>query len=597
MSLTQPPWELRFRAVRHTLPAWAKQRPDRCVFVSDAAGVAQIYCWDLTRRLVRQVTDRSGGTRHCAIPSSGRSVWWFADTDGDEYGVWLSQPFDGGPTTAAVVDLEPAWMAGLVLGMDDHALVGRSTEAGSEIRLVRPDGHSVPIYQHDEPAFPVDLSRDLQLVAVEHSEDSDLLHTGVRVLTTEGALLRDLVAGEGRLDAIGFVPVRGDCRLLLMRSQDDVRTPCVLDPQSGELIEIRTGLTGELDAAWWADGTGLLLLHGEHARSDLFHYDLRSATLNPLRVPPGTIQDAASRPDGTVWYLWSSSVIPPRFGSTGAPPDLPMPALRPPESVSVDMAWVPGPGGPIHTLITRAPVRPEPGPAVMLLHGGPDDQDVDDFSPEVAAWVEHGFTVLRPNYRGSSGYGMAWSDAIREQVGFVELDDVDAVRSWAIDEGLADPDRLVLAGSSWGGYLTLLGLCTQPDAWAVGLADSPVADLVAAYEDEMEEMRALDRALFGGSPQDMPERYRIASPMTYARFLRAPVLISAGERDPRCPIRQVEAFVAHLAELGRPHEFYRHGAGHSTTAVEERIALFRRQVDFVRGHLSVDARMAGTVGG
>lgn len=591
MSLTvAPTWERRFRLPRQTLPVWAKQRPERCVFVSDLTGVTQVYCWDVERRSLRRVTDRPGGTRHCAIPSSGRSAWWFADTEGDECGLWLSQPFDGGPVTEVAPGLQPAWMSGLVLGLGDHALLGRSTEDGSEILLVRPDGSARPVHRHPEPAAPVDMTRDLALIAVEHNEDGDLWSTATRVLTVAGDLVRDVPPDDGgRLDAIGFAPVPGDRRLLLMRTEGDLRVPSILDPVTGERTDVRTGLTGELDAAWWADGSGLLLLHGREARSELHRWDFRSATLTRIAVPPGTVQDASSRPDGSVWYLWSDAATPPRFASTGAQPGLVLSDAAPPRSVPVTAVWVDGPAGPVHTLVSRPADARGPVPTVMLLHGGPEDQDLDEFSPEVAAWVDHGFAVLRPNYRGSSGYGTAWTEAIRQRVGFVELEDVDAVRRWAVERRVADPDRMVLAGSSWGGYLTLLGLGTQPGAWAVGLADAPVADPAAAYEDEMEEVRALDRTLFGGSPADAMDRYRAASPLTYLPSVRAPVLISAGARDPRCPPRQVEMYVAGLAELGRVHEVHRHGSGHTAAAVEDRIGLFRRQLAFATAHLPARA--------
>ncbi|MDP0941664.1 alpha/beta hydrolase family protein, partial [Klebsiella quasipneumoniae] len=80
---------------------------------------------------------------------------------------------------------------------------------------------------------------------------------------------------------------------------------------------------------------------------------------------------------------------------------------------------------------------------------------------------------------------------------------------------LADPDRLVLAGGSWGGYLTLLGIGTQPAAWAVGLAAVPVADYVTAYHDEMEALKAMDRTLLGGTPEEVPGRFAASSPLTY----------------------------------------------------------------------------------
>lgn len=160
-----------------------------------------------------------------------------------------------------------------------------------------------------------------------------------------------------------------------------------------------------------------------------------------------------------------------------------------------------------------------------------------------------------------------------------------AVREWVVAEGLADPGRLVLAGNSWGGFLTLLGLGVQSESWAVGLASVPVADYVSAYEDEMEPLKALDRALFGGSPADVPDRYEASSPLTYVDKVGAPVLISAGVNDARCPIRQIENYVSRLEALRKPHELYRYEAGHGSLVMEERVKQFANGLAFVKRHL------------
>ena len=113
----------------------------------------------------------------------------------------------------------------------------------------------------------------------------------------------------------------------------------------------------------------------------------------------------------------------------------------------------------------------------------------------------------RPLVRKFPRDGSGLITSLREADGLIELEDVAAVRAWAVESGLADPERLVLSGASWGGYLTLLGLGTQPGDWAVGLAGVPVADYVASYDDEMEVLKALDRTLFGGSPEEVPDRF------------------------------------------------------------------------------------------
>src|SRR5215475_2104812 len=564
------PWQRRFRLPRHTLPAWAKENTDRCVFVSDVSGVTEVYCWDRVTGRVRQVTDRPNGTRHCAVTASGEWAWWFADTDGDEFGGWMKQPFAGGPDTPVAPELEPAWMSGLAMDLHGHALLGRSTEEGTAIHLVHDGRPPRLVYQHEETATAVDLSRDLQLVAIEHSEGGDAWRMAVRVLRLDGSVVADLQDEGQGLAAVGFSPVVGDRRLLLLHQLRGHWAPLVFDPETGDRFETEVGLPGDLEVDWFLDASALLVHHIHHARSELYRYDLGTRELTTLPTPPGTVEDARARPDGSVWYIWSSAASPPRFTSTSHEPGL---SIGPPvaelDSVPVTDAWVDGPGGRIHTLVSVPPWADLPCPTVVLLHGGPDEHDTDQFEPEVAAWLDHGFAVVRPNYRGSTGYGTDWTEALRQQVGFTELEDVAAARRWAIEAGVADPKRLVLAGSSWGGYLTLLGLALQPESWSVGLADSPVADCIAAYEDAMDDIKALDRALFGGTPDEVRERYLASSPLTYVPFIRSPVLVSAGINDPRCPIRQIENFVSRLGELGLPHELHRRLSGHASTVVEE----------------------------
>lgn len=103
----------------------------------------------------------------------------------------------------------------------------------------------------------------------------------------------------------------------------------------------------------------------------------------------------------------------------------------------------------------------------------------------------------------------------------------------------------------------------------------------------MEGLQAFDRSLFGGSPEEVPERYRESSPITYVDRVKAPVLVLAGENDPRCPIRQIDNYLARLAELGRPHEVYRYDAGHGSLVVEERITQMAAEIGFARKHLGM----------
>jgi dipeptidyl aminopeptidase/acylaminoacyl peptidase len=235
--------------------------------------------------------------------------------------------------------------------------------------------------------------------------------------------------------------------------------------------------------------------------------------------------------------------------------------------------------------LLAVPAGEPPYPTVFLVHGGPMAHDSDSFAADRAAWVDSGYAVVQVNYRGSTGYGVAWQDAILGRPGLTELEDIAAVRARVVADDVADPARLVVAGGSWGGYLTLLALGTEPEVWAAGAAEVPVADYVAAYAEQMEWLRGIDRVLFGGSPEEVPERYRRSSPITYADRVRAPVLILAGRNDPRCPIGQVENYLRRLAEVGVEHEVYLFDAGHGSLVVEERIRHMRAMLEFVARHV------------
>jgi acetyl esterase/lipase len=589
-------WKARFRAPRVSLPTWAEDAPERCIYLSNSTGTFELHAWNRLTGEHRQVTDRPEGTRVATLDPTGEWIWWFDDDRGDEFGVWRRQPFAGGGDEAAAPGVEAGYPAGLALGRTGLAAVGRSGTGGTAIHLAGGDQPGRIVYEHEEDAQVVGFSHDETLLAINHSEHGDSRHPALRVFRLDPAragdsadgpeVVGELWDGPGRaLYGGGFAPVPGDSRLLVLHERAGRALPLIWDPLSGAEQELPIDLPGEVSADWYPDGSALLLLHSHRARDELFRFEPKTGELSRLPSPPGAIRGATARPNGTVEYLWSSTEEPPAIRSTSGETVLEPPGPQPPRSVPAENLLVDGPGGRVHALICRPESGAPPYPTIVSLHGGPAAHDEDSFSPDTAAWVDAGYAVVRVNYRGSDGYGAAWRDAIEGRPGLTELADVAAVRAAVVESGLADPERLVLTGGSWGGYLTLLGLGTQPDQWSLGIASVPVADFVAAYEDEMEGLRAYDRALFGGSPEELPELYRECSPITYVDNVQVPVLVVAGANDPRCPLRQIENYLSRLAELDRPHEVYRYDAGHGSLVVEERIRQQEAMLDFARRQL------------
>ncbi|WP_219414961.1 S9 family peptidase [Pseudonocardia nigra] len=585
-------WRARFTAPRMSRPTWAKDAPDRSVYTSNASGTTEVYVWDRATGAHRQVTDRRSGTHSATLPPDGETVWWFADTDGDEFGHWVTEPFAGRPDAAAaepaIPGVEDGYPAGLEIGRS-VAAAGTSTDHGTAIWVRRGDGPAEVVYRHAEDAGVGALSEDETLLAISHSEHGDSRHPAVRVLrVSDGGTVAEKSDGEGKgLTPLVFAPVPGDGRLLLLHERHGREELLLWDVLADTETELALDLPGELIADFAPDGKSLLVWHTFAARTRLHRYDLSTGELTELPVAPGCVGSAEVRPDGTVEYTCSSAAEPSTVRALH--PDgtdrvlVTPPGERAPGSVPVEDLWVDGPGGRVHALVARPDGQDGPAPTVFSLHGGPHAADEDRFSAARAAWVEAGFVVVEVNYRGSTGYGSPWRDAIEGRPGLTELEDVAAALDHCVAAGISDPARCVAEGWSWGGYLALLAIGTQPQRWAAALAGVPVADYLTAYADEMEQLRAFDRALFGGSPEERPDAYRTASPLTYVDQVRAPVLVLAGENDPRCPIRQVDNYLDAVAARGDVrYEVSRFDAGHGSLVVEETLRHMATEINFAR---------------
>ncbi len=582
-------WRQRFTAVRAGLPHPARDAPDRTWYVCTATGRSEIWSWDVEVDRHTAVTDRSDGTTMATISADGSTVWWFDDQEGDEFGSWRAQPFGTGPTAPAapgLPDVSPGYPAGLEVGRR-VVIAGFADDDGSRIHLRVDDEPARVVYRHAEDASVGALTADESIWVLAHTEHGDARYPALRALSVvDGALLAELSDAPGRgLDPLAVSPVPGDQRVLVgheRRGRDEL---LLWDPVSGAAIELILDLPGDLDAEFTPDGSGLLVRHTHAGRTTVHHYDLASGTLTALPTARGVVTGATARADGAVWYRWTDGASAGRLRvltAHGADREL----FRPPGgsapgSEPVRDLWVAGRGGPIHAFVAT-PGEGSRFPTVFSVHGGPAAADEDAFDPTRAAWLDAGFAVVQVNYRGSTGYGSAWRDALTERVGHVELTDIAAVHDHLIASGVADPARSVITGYSWGGFLTLLALGVQPGRWAAGVAGVPVADYPTAYEDEMEPLRAYDRALFGGSPAEVPDAYRDASPLTWVDRVRAPVLVLAGANDPRCPIRQIENYLDALAARGADYAVYRYEAGHGSGVMAERIRQLACEIAFVR---------------
>ncbi|QNP75336.1 S9 family peptidase [Streptomyces roseirectus] len=561
---------------RPVLPAVCPTDPGRMAYAGDADGRCEIFAWDNATAVPRQVTDRPHGTLLHAIDADA-AIWWF-DEDRRGHGHWRVQDFTGGPHTLALPGAAPGRPRGLAMTDTGLVAAGLGDPDGLRVHLGRRGGpHTLALRAGPDTRLS-DLAPHGDLLAV--SGPAHAPHA-VTLATPDGTTLATLPGTEGRLWALGFRPNAAEPRLLVMCERDGRYRLGTWRPRRGIELYPWCAFDTETTARWYPDGDRILLRQDRHGRSRLFTADPARHTVTALPVPAGSVLDAAPRADGDVHYLWTDAVTPPRVrslsgtrlpGADGWP--------LPPFGRHRDL-WTPGPDGPVHTLLTLPADRTPPHPLVFLVHGGPADHDRDAYHPMVHSLAGSGFAVARVNYRGSTGYGPAWRAAHSDGVGHTQVADLVRVRADLLRRGVGRAGAVGLCGTSWGGYLVLLALGTHPALWDAGVAVKPVADCATAFRHATPALRAVDTALFGGTPDQVPERYARASPTTYAREVRAPLLVVAARNDVKCPPEQIEVYLAALRAGAIRHEAVWLDSGHDGYDGAEHVAVMERSLRFL----------------
>jgi dipeptidyl aminopeptidase/acylaminoacyl peptidase len=526
----------------------------------------------------------------------GRGVAWFQDETGDESGQWLVQPFEGGDVRPFLEGIPLGWNEGLaqVAGIAAAAVSDRDgfgvyvSADGEPPKELSRSTESLRLAGTDRGGFNRGgLSTDGTLLCLEHSEHGDLIHPALRVIDPRtGSTVADLRDEGMSLTAWCWSPVAGDQRLAIVHEREGDDRPAIWNPATGDLQPLHPSAEGVIEVHdWWPDGSALLLVNLREGRHRLLRFDLETEELTEIRTPQGVISRALVRPDGTVWYRHARGDRQPLILEEQENEVVVAQGERAPSGRPYTSWHFENPAGQrVHGFY----VTPEgggPHPVIMRVHGGPTSLDTDLWMPEVQAYVDAGFAVGMVNYRGSAGYGREWRDAIIGDIGRPELEDVNAGLADLVARGIADPDRAVILGWSWGGYTTVMELGKHPDLWTCGVAGIPVGDYEAGYEDLSPSLQAYDRALLGGAPADVPELMRDRNPIHFADNVRAPVLFIIGENDSRCPFRQAMLYADRLRARGHPHEVYTFATGHGSFDVDEEVRQQRAILDFLDRHV------------
>ncbi len=219
-----------------------------------------------------------------------------------------------------------------------------------------------------------------------------------------------------------------------------------------------------------------------------------------------------------------------------------------------DFRWVSVDGLEIQGWLYRA--APNPERAIIYIHGGPTSHTENRLNPQIQYYVHRGFNVLDVNYRGSTGFGLKFRNAIKEDGwGGREQADIATGAQALQHASLAQPGKVGVTGTSYGGYSAWF-LITHypPEIIAAAAPISGMTDLVVDYHTTRPDLRPLDEEMMGGRPDQVPERYYERSPINFVQDIHGKLLIVQGALDPNVSPENVRQVRQRLEARNIPYE-------------------------------------------
>jgi len=246
----------------------------------------------------------------------------------------------------------------------------------------------------------------------------------------------------------------------------------------------------------------------------------------------------------------------------------------------------------LHAYLTL-PVGIEPRdlPLVLLVHGGPWARDCWGFQPDVQLLANRGYAVLQVNFRGSTGYGKAFTKAaIGEFAGKMHDDLIDAV-DWAVKQGYADRDKVAIYGGSYGGYAALVGVTFTPDVFAAAIdyvGISSLANFMRTLPNVARPFLATNWHTYVGDPNDPAQEADMLarSPITKVDQIRTPLLVIQGANDSRVVQAESDNLVEALRARGVEVEYLvKADEGHGFLNPDNQIDMNHAVERFLARHL------------
>lgn len=226
-----------------------------------------------------------------------------------------------------------------------------------------------------------------------------------------------------------------------------------------------------------------------------------------------------------------------------------------------------------------------PIPFVIIYHGGPEGQHRPTFDPVFQYFVDRGFGVMKPNVRGSTGYGREFHQLDNYKKRWDSVRDGVEAAKWLVDNGYSAPGRIAAYGGSYGGFMATATVVEGGEIYGASVNIVGIVNFETFLELTKGYRRKLREAEYG--PLSDPEFLKSVSPIHRVADIKVPMLIAHGLNDPRVPVAEAMQLAEELQKLGRdPETVYFHDEGHGFRKLDNRLLFFERVDRFLSEHLN-----------
>ncbi len=417
---------------------------------------------------------------------------------------------------------------------------------------------------------------DGRTLAFVYHPQSDLARSEICLISVEGATRGDVKHVTGAPQVWDLYPrwSPDGRQVAFLSNRSGWRELYLLDPDTGELRQLTYGEANVEGFAWNPRGDQIAVVVNCRGSAALHLLELKSGELRVLRDTPGWHSLPQWSPNGD-WLTVE-------FESPARPTDVyridvataetrPLTFSTPPALEGVDMVmpeFVRYPstrGSTIPAFVYRPPCASAERPCAAIVnpHGGPADEHGLQWRIVVQWLVAKGYAVLAPNYRGSTGYGLAHQRALYNNWGIVDTEDMLAAADYLAGLDWVDSRRLGIYGASYGSYLALLALARDPlYRYKCGVAIFGDCDILGSWaQGDRTGREDLERQM--GHPTVHLPGYRAGSPVYDVANIRSPLLILHGDQDDRVHPKQSEQLVEAMKREGKTFEYVVYeGEGH-----------------------------------